>query len=57
MRQIGEAVHEMTVTDDFGEALIPGSDAHLTLNCGYGVYPDDSEDFNILVNYSGFAAF
>lgn len=57
MRQIGEAVHEMTVTDDFGEVLIPGSDAHLTLNCGYGVYPDDSEDFNILVNYSGFALF
>lgn len=57
MKQICNAVHEMTVTDDFGEALIPGSDAHLSLNCGYSIYPDDSEDFNILVNYSGFALF
>lgn len=55
--QISEAVHETKVTDDFGEALIPGSDARLSLNCGYCLYPDDSRDFNKLVNYSNFALF
>lgn len=57
IKQIADAVHESKVTDDFGEALIPGSDARLSLNCGYSTYPDDSEDFNKLVNYSGFALY
>ncbi|MBQ7046111.1 MAG: EAL domain-containing protein, partial [Oscillospiraceae bacterium] len=57
MKQIADAVHESKVTDDFGEALIPGSDARLSLNCGYCTYPDDSKDFNKLVNYSGFALY
>lgn len=57
IKQITEAVHETKVTDDFGEALIPGSDERLSLNCGYCMYPEDSEDFNKLVNYSGFALY
>ncbi len=57
IKEIADAVHETKITDDFGEALIPGSDAHLSLNCGYSVYPSDSEDFNNLVDYSGFALF
>lgn len=57
MKQIADAVRKSKVTDDFGEALIPGSDASLTLNCGYSLYPNDSEDFNKLVNYSGFALY
>lgn len=57
IKQIANAVHETKVTDDFGEALIPGSDASLSLNCGYCMYPEDSADFNKLVNYSGFALY
>lgn len=55
--QIAEAVRSAKVTDDFGEALIPGSDSSLSLNCGYCLYPEDSMDFNKLVNYSGFALY
>ncbi len=57
IKQIADAVHETKVTDDFGEALIPGSDERLSLNCGYCMYPEDSQDFNKLVNYSGFALY
>lgn len=57
IKQIADAVHEAKVTDDFGEALIPGSDERLSLNCGYCMYPEDSADFNKLVNYSGFALY
>lgn len=57
IQQIADAVHETKVTDDFGEALIPGSDERLSLNCGYCMYPEDSQDFNKLVNYSGFALY
>lgn len=57
IKQIADAVHETRVTDDFGEALIPGSDERLSLNCGYCMYPEDSQDFNKLVNYSGFALY
>ncbi len=57
IHQMCDAVHKSKITDDFGEALIPGSDSTLSLNCGYSLYPNDSEDFNKLVDYSGFALF
>lgn len=57
MKEISKAVGETKVTDDFGEALIPGSDANLSLNCGYSIYAEDSEDFNRLISYSDFALF
>mgnify|MGYP003319325392 CR=1 FL=1 len=57
LNSMDEAVHNCTMTDDFGEIIDISDKSRLSLSIGCASYPEEASDFNMLVNYSEFALY